>query len=712
MSTNKKLENNLRWYHWVVVFSSLILTVSAWAIANQQLNERIRQSFNFQSEQLLLAIAERMADYEAGLQSGVAMLRSQVNDVDVNHWRRFARKLHLEETYPGINGMGVIFYVPPENLNSFLETQRQIRPDFSIKPEHDKNEYWPITFIEPVAINSEAVGLDMAFEENRFMAAKLARDSGTTQVTKPIILVQDKQRTPGFLQFIPFYSRDNLNTPEERREYFIGHVYAPFIMKKLINGTLNQDNRRLLFSVYDDDTLLYDELMPATTDFDDNPLLTKTRSIDVYGRPWRFTIQTGMKFRQEVSTKQPYFILAAGIIIDALLFWLFLVLSGSNSKARKLAREMTEKLYTSQIYLRHIINAAPSGICIFNSKGIIEQVNPRMVELFGYSEHELVGQSVDFLLPKRYRVHAEKEEHRQQDVQTDFIKLLGNRTEISCRTKQEGEFPARVGLAQFESNNDVKAVATVIDITDLAHVTDDLRRSNKELNNFAYVASHDLKTPLRGIIQLSEWIFEDLHDTVDDDTKEKISLLNNRATRLEGMLNDLLTYSRVGRKQGEVRSVNVEKMISNLMDLLDPMGETRIILNKPLPVFDTLAIPLETVFRNLLDNALKHNDKDQAIIEVSCLEEQDHYVFSVTDNGPGILPEYQHQIFDLFETLRPRDEVEGSGMGLSIIMKIFEMYGHTIEVDSDGHHGTTFRFTWFKTVPILKSLNTATPVGL
>ncbi|MET1254194.1 CHASE domain-containing protein [Aliikangiella maris] len=696
MTETKENLKGLHWYHWVIVFSSLVLTFIAWYISHSQVQEKVKLQFEFQSEQLLALISERMSRYEDALRAGAAAYHSQSQGIDVIEWRRFANILQLETTYPGINGIGIIYYVPPNKLDAFLKNERRLRPDFKIKPNHENNEFWPITYVEPVEINKQAVGLDMAFETNRWTAAKLARDTGETQITAPIILVQDSQKTPGFLQYVPIYRGDPASSLEERRSNFVGHVYAPFIMYKLIAGTLEQKNRRLLFSVFDENVELYNELKANVNGFEEKPQFSKVVSLSMYGRPWTFTIQTAASFRKETSTNQPVVILIAGLSIDSMLLAFFIMLSKSHKRALNLANLMTEKHAISEEFYKNVIDSAPCGIAIVDQFGQLTEVNQQMSELFGYSEEELTEMNVDMLVPQEFRNSHGK--YRTEFMKKPKDKQMGHGKEIFCLKKDGSTFPAEIGLANFKIQDRTKIIATITNISAYIVITNELRRSNKDLDDFAYVASHDLKAPLRGIIQLSSWIEEDIQESASEDTKENLSLLKSRTKRLEKLLDDLLIYSRIGRKQGEICSVDLNLLLDQIFELMNPEGEIKLAINSTLPTLTTLVTPLETIFRNLIGNAIKHNDKEDSVITVDYKELPDKYAFEVSDNGPGISPKHHAQIFELFKTLKPRDEVEGSGMGLSIVKKTLESLNQMIELKSDIGKGTTFIFTWPKDI--------------
>lgn len=224
----------------------------------------------------------------------------------------------------------------------------------------------------------------------------------------------------------------------------------------------------------------------------------------------------------------------------------------------------------------------------------------------------------------------------------------------------------------------------------------ELARSNKDLDDFAYVASHDLKAPLRGIMQLASWVGEDINEHANEETKSNLSLLMNRTSRLEKLLEDLLDYSRIGRKIGDIQTFDTKELVASVFDLQDPPENMTLAFQGSMPQITARITPFETIIRNLIGNAIKHNTTTEGLITISSQEFPGHYEFSVTDNGPGIAPRYHAQIFELFKTLQPRDEVEGSGMGLSIIKKLLDYQGGSITVDSDVKNGACFTFTWPK----------------
>ncbi|MGB0429838.1 MAG: PAS domain-containing sensor histidine kinase, partial [Bacteroidia bacterium] len=230
----------------------------------------------------------------------------------------------------------------------------------------------------------------------------------------------------------------------------------------------------------------------------------------------------------------------------------------------------------------------------------------------------------------------------------------------------------------------------------LKEYTSNLEKINSELDQFAYVVSHDLKAPLRAINNLSTWIQEDLEDSMDDDIKEQFSLLRGRVLRMEGLINGILEYSRAGRIKSNNQKVNTAQLIVDLCDTLKTHDKIVYEVNEKAPNLFTEKVALEQVFSNLISNAIKYNDKEIAKIKIDFEDQVDFVQFSVKDNGAGISDKYFDKIFVIFQTLQARDQFESTGVGLAIVKKIIEDKGGKIWVESEPKSGATFYFTWPK----------------
>lgn len=228
--------------------------------------------------------------------------------------------------------------------------------------------------------------------------------------------------------------------------------------------------------------------------------------------------------------------------------------------------------------------------------------------------------------------------------------------------------------------------------------TCELARSNQELDEFAYVASHDLRSPLQAVKNLANWIRDDNQDTLSDESVRHLELMHQRIGRMERLLDDLLHYSRVGRTQQAIQTTDVQEVLEAIVDSLSRPDAMQIKIGSNMPVLTTFKVPLDLVFRNLIQNAIKHHDRNDGQIVITCQESGEFYQFQVRDDGPGVALEFHDRIFKMFETLRPRDDVEGSGMGLSIAKKTVETVEGKVWLESEPGNGAAFYFLWPKTV--------------
>jgi signal transduction histidine kinase len=296
-------------------------------------------------------------------------------------------------------------------MASYLRQQHRTRARFRVYPAHSENEFLPITYIEPLTPNRAALGLDIAHENNRCMAAKKAHDTSLAQVTGPITLVQDSAKIPVFLFYAPFYRSGSIATQEQRKQRFAGMVYAPFVARKLMQGVLDKDKRHVGIRIWDKSEMLYDEHRVGEPGFDPEPLYTRELRVEPYGRTWRFEIWSDKSFRAAATDKQSATILIGGIIIDSLLVVLFMSLSRSNRRALAYADHATEQLRQRTTRLERS-NADLAEFAYIASRDLQEPL--RMIGNFSkllqrhYSEQrdEKADKYFDFVLSGAQRMGA------------------------------------------------------------------------------------------------------------------------------------------------------------------------------------------------------------------------------------------------------------------------------------------------------------------
>lgn len=221
---------------------------------------------------------------------------------------------------------------------------------------------------------------------------------------------------------------------------------------------------------------------------------------------------------------------------------------------------------------------------------------------------------------------------------------------------------------------------------------DDLENKNKELNHFAYIVSHDLKAPLRGISSILTWLEEDLETCLKDETKETFEILKSRVKKMENLITGILQYSKASHPE-IYEPVQTKILINEVLQTLPCPPHIHIELADNFPLVHAEKVKLGQVFSNLISNAIKYNDKEKGLVKIDCADHESSSRFIIEDNGPGIEKQYHDKIFMMFQTLQSEVSSENTGVGLAIVKKIIEKNGGEIWVESDLGKGSKFIFT-------------------
>ncbi|MBE9516234.1 MAG: PAS domain S-box protein [Proteobacteria bacterium] len=378
-----------------------------------------------------------------------------------------------------------------------------------------------------------------------------------------------------------------------------------------------------------------------------------------------------------------------------------------NTQKRALSDKVYEQLQTElhlrehRHYLNSIIDSVFDAIVITNEVGNIIQVNESTGSTLGYRKDDIENVHISNILP-----NISNAADMQRYAQSSLVEIPGKHRNgatvfLSLHIVEVNQYDNTVFVCtmrditlQREYENQLNRTATQI-----ARYADELKSKNKELDSFAYIASHDLKAPLRAISNLSSWVEEDLDVSDNPEAKEHLSLLRKRVVRMEEMINGILQYSRAGRANTEIATVNVNELLHEITGMLSPPPGLTIDIENDMPTFDCPKVLLTQVFSNLISNAIKYHDRENGKIEISVKDKADEYEFCVADDGPGIDPRYHETIFDIFQTLQARDEIESTGIGLAVVNKIIREQRGVIRIDSDIGSGARFFFTWPKSYP-------------
>ena len=349
---------------------------------------------------------------------------------------------------------------------------------------------------------------------------------------------------------------------------------------------------------------------------------------------------------------------------------------------------------------RALLESAPDSIVIVDRRGRIAIVNQQVEQMFGYRRDELVGQPIEILIPDRFR-----EQHvgdRSRYVAHPRTRPMGAGLQLFARRKDGTEFPVEIRLSPLEEPDGMLVTSIVRDVSDRKRAEEQLRQaaaelesSNAELEQFAYVASHDLQEPLRMVASYTQLLARRYQGKLDEDADEFIGFAVDGATRMQALINDLLAYSRVGTRGRPFEATKtvdiVDRVTADLDVAIKEAGAT--ITRGPLPIVMGDAVQLGQLFQNLISNAIKFRGERPPVVRINAEREGSAWRFSVQDNGIGIEPEYAERIFVIFQRLHSRAEYPGTGIGLAICKKIVERHGGHIWVESPPGEGTTFHFT-------------------
>ena len=377
-------------------------------------------------------------------------------------------------------------------------------------------------------------------------------------------------------------------------------------------------------------------------------------------------------------------------------------LAQDKARLEELVAEHARRLDRHQRLQGILLETVDEAIVAIDEDGTIRTFNRAAQEIFGYRPEEVIGRNVACLVDEDHAPHHDA--YIRRYLESGEARLIGKGlVEVTARTRDGRRVPVELTLAEAEGEDGRLFVAAMRDISErkrqealMAQHVAALEKANQELTQFAYVASHDLKAPLRAISNLAEWIEEDLEGRLEAEQRHQFDLLRRRVKRMEALIEGLLQYSRVGRSEGRREPVAVGELLAEVVESLDPPAGFAVRWGD-MPTVHADRLRLFQVFSNLIGNAVKyHHDPAHAHVEIHAEDLGDQVRFTVADDGPGIDPRFHDKVFQIFQTLQARDTFESTGIGLALVKKIVEGEGGTIELQSREGAGARFRFTWPK----------------
>ena len=349
---------------------------------------------------------------------------------------------------------------------------------------------------------------------------------------------------------------------------------------------------------------------------------------------------------------------------------------------------------------RGLLEAAPDAMVVVNQAGEIVLLNVQAEKQFGYRRDELVGQKVKNIIPEGFAERLIADALRS--AEDALAQQIGTGIELTGRRKDGSGFPIEIMLSPLESAEGVLVTAAIRNITkrkkaeaNLLQKVEELNRSNEELEQFAYIASHDLQEPLRMVASYTQLLSRRYKGQLDSDADEFIAFAVDGASRMQRLIQDLLAYSRTGTNAKHLFETSSEEALQQaLVNLRGAIEESQaVVTHDPLPTVLADEMQLVQLFQNLVGNAVKYQNPGIPRIHISAARNGGNkWIFSIKDNGLGIDSQYFDRIFGMFQRLHKREEFAGTGVGLAICKKIVERHGGSISVESQPGHGSTFHF--------------------
>jgi PAS domain S-box-containing protein len=340
---------------------------------------------------------------------------------------------------------------------------------------------------------------------------------------------------------------------------------------------------------------------------------------------------------------------------------------------------------------RGLFDASPYGLLIVDDDGAIAMVNQFLASSLGYTQAALVGKPMQILLPERYR--GRHDALMAGYRRTGEARAMGQGRDLTALHADGTELPVEIGLSRVRWQRRMMTLAAVSDISVRKQLELELRQANANLEEFTYVASHDLRSPLRGIADLVEWIGGDLGPEMLPAVRRNLDRITQRIVRMERLMDDLLSYARAGRTANEYSSIDLPALVRGVLEIQPLPPGFELDLDVAVEPFQATRIPLETALRNLLANAVKHHDRSTGRIRVAAHHDDNFCEIHIADDGPGVATAAQERVFKLFQTATERG---GSGIGLALTKRVVEVHGGRIALTSPlaGGRGTMFSVRW------------------
>ncbi len=696
-----------------LVLSALIVYL-AWNNARERELKLAETEFHAKVGKLATLVQLRMTNYVL-TQRGGASLIAALDLPTRQQWHTYALGLELKKQYPALVGMGFAAYVDQSKL---MRLQLQIRDtgggQLGVFPRGLRDHYGPIVYLEPrTPENLAVIGYDMYSDPARRRAMQVAMTTGEVQLSEAVSLMQDNgKQVHGLLLFTPVYKGEfNPSTPAQRREAMVGWVYTPFHIAQMLELAIapvkTTERMRVVDATDSAQVVLY-----ADPDIGDLNTFTHSLTLNMYGRRWRFDFFSGPHNIAAPQLASLNKMLFAGGVVSLLLFILMWTLASIQSRAERIARDMTDSFRRSEQRFRSALHYSAIGKALLDTAGNIVEANPALEGILGRNQTQMHGQSFAMLMnpdddPKRTaQMDAVLDEEGQvvrtmrtlrrpdgelRHVQLTIAPVPGDPDRDIARLVQVEDVSERV-----RAEASVKSLNRTLE-SRVAARTRELSEANRELESFAYSVSHDLRAPLRAIEGFSRILGERYGEVLDDTGRDYLGRVRKATARMAELIDALLMLSRISRSGLKMAEVDLSKLAEEVAASLadaDPQRRIEVRIQPGMHVHGDRALLL-TLLDNLMGNAWKFTrDTPDAWLEVgSEMGSDGNATLFVRDNGAGFDAGYTNKLFRPFQRLHSQDAFPGHGIGLASVKRIVERHGGDISAEGAVGEGAMFRFT-------------------
>jgi PAS domain S-box-containing protein len=690
----------------LVLAVGLAGSLLAWKQSRDTVERLAYGRFEARIAELHTLIEGRMAAYPQVLRGIQAAVSASGHPTRAD-WARINQTLQVEQIYPGLTGTVYIRMVPGAQLDATLAEISAFEPGFAVKPPGRRDHYALVTSVEPrTPSNLPVIGSDSWAHPVRRATLQDATDSGEVRITQKLTLVIDDKPTPAFLMYQAVYKDsavpDGLGP---RRSSVMGFATAGCRVGVLMKTVLPKDLHDVAVWVHDGTDLTADSLYYASTP-DADPTadaFALVQRLEVAGRTWSVRYVAQPAFVMPAETALPRQYLLGGLLLSALLTALVWVLAATRARAEELAFAMTQSLRDSEARFREIAENIDQVFFVADPKyRAFSYVSPSFDRIWGRSREALIKDPtlwVGWMHPDdRDRVLDYVATHGgERDYSSEFriVRADGQVRWIAAHAFNvevgEGE-PARVVGFHTDITGQKEAQGQI------ASYIQQIKGSNSDLEQFAYVASHDLREPLRMISSYLALIDRRYGEKFDQDGREFLDFARNGAVRMDRLVLDLLDFSRIQRQGRPLETVSLAEVVADAernLSLLVRESSAKIESDPDaLPTVLGDREQLVSLMQNLIGNAVKYrSDERIPLIRISAVRDGADWVVSVADNGIGIEPDYFDRIFRIFQRLHTHEAYDGTGIGLAVCKRIVERHGGRIWVESQPEDGSAFFFT-------------------